>query len=222
VCDGASQGSRTSAGLLHPEVAHVLDDFYRFNTVEARSAFAGSWLSILAKRLDRTWPCVYELLELVRAQELYRRDDFLYSKQTYPTFEAFFTDVLGQPFTTWADLEATYHFVEKVKPVLFGATFSEANDELYKHGRPSKGQEKRSNRTIIKRGVNSQYLRARLKRDCPDILQALDRGEFPSVRQAAIAAGIVKVPTLLDQAVKLWQRMSGAERQKFLKRIKDD
>jgi hypothetical protein len=42
-----------------------------------------------------------------------------------------------------------------------------------------------SNRTS-KRGENAEYLTARLKRDAPDIAAQLERGEFKSVRQAAI------------------------------------
>jgi hypothetical protein len=55
----------------------------------------------------------------------------------------------------------------------------------------------------IKWGETSEYLIARLKRDAPAVAEGLARGEYKSVRQAAIAAGIVKVPTALDQA-KRW------------------
>jgi hypothetical protein len=36
-------------------------------------------------------------------------------------------------------------------------------------------------------------------------------GEFPSVRQAAIAAGIVKVPTPFEAAMKAVKKLSAAE-----------
>jgi hypothetical protein len=42
-----------------------------------------------------------------------------------------------------------------------------------------------------------------------------------SVRQAAIAAGIVKVPRLLDQLRKLWAKASDADRRTFMEEIKD-
>src|SRR5208337_4774139 len=41
-------------------------------------------------------------------------------------------------------------------------------------------------------GNHSTYLRARLQRDHPEILERLEAGEFPSVRAAAIEAGIVE------------------------------
>ena len=42
------------------------------------------------------------------------------------------------------------------------------------------------------RGTASEYLAARLARDNPDILERVKAGEFPSMRAAAVAAGIVK------------------------------
>jgi hypothetical protein len=39
---------------------------------------------------------------------------------------------------------------------------------------------------------NSDYFRARLARDFPEILARLDAGEFKSVRAAAIEAGIIE------------------------------
>lgn len=56
-----------------------------------------------------------------------------------------------------------------------------------------------SNRTI-RRGTRAEYLTARIARDRPDILEQMKAGAFRSVRQAAIAAGIVQPPTPLDQA----------------------
>jgi len=42
------------------------------------------------------------------------------------------------------------------------------------------------------RGETVSYLRARLARSRPDLLERLERGEFRSVRAAAIEAGFVK------------------------------
>jgi hypothetical protein len=108
--DGVTSAGTSPAGLLHPDVARVLDEFHRFNTPEARAAFAGRWVKIVAGRLEHTWPCIYELLVLIRDQELYKKDGFLHGNQKFPTFEAFFEEVLGKPFSTWAELEATYRF----------------------------------------------------------------------------------------------------------------
>ena len=43
----------------------------------------------------------------------------------------------------------------------------------------------------LEHGNSADYLTARIARDRPDILEAMKRGEYRSVRQAAIEAGIV-------------------------------
>jgi hypothetical protein len=87
--------------------------------------------------------------------------------------------------------------------------------KLRTHGGDRKGDGARADQGAdgtLKRGSNSNaYLRARLSRDRPD-KERLDRGEFPSVRQAAIAAGIVKVPTPLEAARRALAKLTPAER----------
>jgi hypothetical protein len=68
------------------------------------------------------------------------------------------------------------------------------------------------NVNLPKGGNDPTYLVRRMKRDAPEIAQALAGGEFRSVRAAAIAAGIVKVPTPFEQVMKLWPKLSVAER----------
>ena len=47
------------------------------------------------------------------------------------------------------------------------------------------------------RSTSAAYLQARLRRDAPEVADALERGEFKSARAAAIKAGIIKpVPTV--------------------------
>jgi hypothetical protein len=47
---------------------------------------------------------------------------------------------------------------------------------------------------VSRQGQSSEYRIARLKRDAPEIATALARGEYPSVRAAAMAAGFVTPP----------------------------
>lgn len=69
-------------------------------------------------------------------------------------------------------------------------------------------------------GSNSaERLVRRLKRDAPEIAEELARGELPSARAAAIKAGIVKVPTLVQQALRLTERMAATERVAFSERF---
>lgn len=71
------------------------------------------------------------------------------------------------------------------------------------------------------KGNSADYLTARLKRDHDAIFQRLAAGEYGSVRQAAIAAGIVKVPSVLDQLRKLWAKASADDRRSFMEEITD-
>ena len=66
-----------------------------------------------------------------------------------------------------------------------------------------------------KGGTSADYLAARIKRDRPDIAEAVERGEYRSIRQAAIAAGIVKQNTPLDTLRRAWRKASEEERAQF-------
>ncbi len=62
----------------------------------------------------------------------------------------------------------------------------------------------------------------KLPADERDRLEALPAGERRgAVRRAAIAAGIVKVPIVLDQLRKLWAKASEADRRTFLEEVTD-
>lgn len=84
---------------------------------------------------------------------------------------------------------------------------------LRKVGRPKVGEGNDRSSTISTR--DNAYLAARLRRDHPDAV--FDEAVRGSVRQAAIAAGIVKVPSVLDQLRKLWAKATPAERRAFLR-----
>jgi hypothetical protein len=87
---------------------------------------------------------------------------------------------------------------------------------LRKVGRPKAGEGNDSNRSISA-GAGPTYLAARLRRDHPDA--DFDESVRGSVRQAAIAAGIVKVPSVLDKLRKLWAKSSEADRRTFMDEV---
>ena len=68
-------------------------------------------------------------------------------------------------------------------------------------------------------GTGAAYLLRRLARLGGDWIERYEAGEFASVRQAAIAAGIVKVPSVLDQLRKLWAKASEADRRTFMDEV---
>ena len=85
-------------------------------------------------------------------------------------------------------------------------------------GRPD--EEKRSNRTNIQTsGTGSEYLLRRLAKTAPEFVDRYEAGEFPSVRQAAIAAGIVKVPAVIDRLRSAWKKATNDERIAFMEEI---
>lgn len=71
----------------------------------------------------------------------------------------------------------------------------------------------------VKQGTGSEYLLRRLAKTAPDILDRYEAGEFKSVRAASIAAGHIKVATVLQRLLKLWEKATEAERRKFKQAI---
>ena len=68
----------------------------------------------------------------------------------------------------------------------------------------------------MKRGSTaSSYLSRRLLRDAPAVFDALKAGEYRSVRAAAIAAGIVRVPSNLAIALRAYARLTPEEKAQF-------
>ncbi len=84
-----------------------------------------------------------------------------------------------------------------------------------KGGRGRKGREHVTGVSPPDRGNRSDYLASRLKRDAPAIAERLASGEFPSVRAAALEAGIVRAPTALDLLRRAWRKASPEERRAF-------
>ena len=62
-----------------------------------------------------------------------------------------------------------------------------------------------------KGGTGKSYLLKRLKRYNPKIAENYIQGEYPSVRQAAIAAGIVKVKTPLEQILTISKKLTNED-----------
>lgn len=76
-----------------------------------------------------------------------------------------------------------------------------------------------SDKESLSQGTGSAYLLRRLSRMDGDWLARYEAGEFPSVRAAAIAAGVVKVPTGLDRLRTAWKKATPEERQAFIDEV---
>jgi len=95
-------------------------------------------------------------------------------------------------------------------------------EPLAGHGRPFKGDEKGDNGTFSRGSNSADYLTARIKRDRPDIAERMQRGEFRSVRAAAIEAGLVSRPDPIQQAKRAFERLSPEERDEFIQLLRDN
>ena len=69
--------------------------------------------------------------------------------------------------------------------------------------------------------TSRSYLLRRLARQMPEILGRYERGEFKSVRAAALAAGIIREKTPLEILRSVWAKASEGERETFLSEINE-
>lgn len=200
--DGWGAASQDTTGVLHPAAQELTSDFYRLEGDAARAVFADHWLRLASRQLDKTWPALYELLRIVNERALFRDPAWNEAKRAYADFREYFVDVVGQPFTTWAELEAAHHYVSTYAPELANASLKTVSAviemalntvPLPKNGEIGNGRSRFANsKPKTKGGTTADYLTARIARDHPAILQDMKDGKYRSVRQAALAAGIVR------------------------------
>ena len=89
-----------------------------------------------------------------------------------------------------------------------------------RQGQPKKESNLSNGKNTFQHGGNgSEYLLRRLAKTAPDFLDRYEAGEFKSVRAASIAAGHIKVATVLQRLLKLWEKATEADRRKFKQAI---
>jgi hypothetical protein len=69
------------------------------------------------------------------------------------------------------------------------------------------------------RGTSARYLYKRLKKQRADLADAFDRGEYPTVYDAAKAAGWVRDATPLDRLRRAWNKASDDEKRRFVHEV---
>ena len=104
--------------------------------------------------------------------------------------------------------------LDQVKQLAAAVVMKDAKP-VGKTGRPRKG----TSAVPLTKGGNDR-LAARIKKKRPDIAAAVERGEYPSMRAAAIAAGIITPPTPLDLLRRAWMKASSQQRIAFLSEIR--
>ena len=125
------------------------------------------------------------------------------SGKPFASFEAFVTARL------WHGLEikdmGTLLMYLKESPDVVRIVQGEVG-ALGEHGDgPGRGHKRVDNinsLTPTKGGTDPTYLLARMKRDAPEVAQDYLDGKHKSIRAAAIVAGIIKVPSNYEQAIK--------------------
>jgi hypothetical protein len=105
---------------------------------------------------------------------------------------------------------------EEVASVLKARKGQSLGTVLGSHGGRREKGEQGATSTLKRGSTQAAYLAARLRRDHPEA--EFDESIRGSVRKAAIAAGIVKVPGRVEQLLKLWKKASQEERTEFMKR----
>lgn len=108
----------------------------------------------------------------------------------------------GRPFASWREFcvtEPPYglgYDPEMLRLVveerMTAQALAASAQPLNGHGGDRKTTLAHNLETVEQRGESSEYLTARIARDRPDILDEMKAGKYPSVRAAALDAGIVK------------------------------
>lgn len=132
---------------------------------------------------------------VARVMEL-QRDD--YWRQFSDDWGEFCLDAFGRPAEWIEQVVEGVRVLHLQEPSRLKQAVPAKEAQLSAHGRPKKGEERKGADRTLKRGSESaDYIKARLRRDHPEIAKQLEAGEFKSARQAGIAAGFVKaIPTV--------------------------
>ncbi|MGB7443473.1 MAG: hypothetical protein WA919_20610 [Coleofasciculaceae cyanobacterium] len=100
-------------------ISYVFERFYTLNTDEARAAFADKWVNLSAQSIDTALVICYQLLSLIKEQEMYKLPQWMEENKTYDSFQDYFEDRCRPHFQQWSELELTHQLaVENCRPVL--------------------------------------------------------------------------------------------------------
>lgn len=177
--------------------------------------------SFLGRRLEHDCRCliefceeakaVYSDLEFASAEEMIRDGYELDPSQIELAVAWLNTNGMDRPVPM---AEALAETIVKI----------EAMPDLPKLGEIGNGRKPdgRDNNVISTRqGNDTEYTLRRIKRDAPELLEAIKRGEL-SVNAAAIKAGIRKKPTAYEIALKAAKKLSVDERKSLIKELSNE
>ena len=104
--EGLSAATKHHGGRAMMDVRSAYE---KISTDVGKAVFAHRWLENIGADFTESWTIVYDLLRIVRDTKLYARPTGQ-KKKTWPTFEAYFEEVMGRPLRVWSELEATHQF----------------------------------------------------------------------------------------------------------------
>jgi len=221
-----ADGRRDAMRYVEGRLSKIVAAFRSQTTKAARRGFADAAVHALASNIDPAWTMVYEIAVIVREQKLYRLE--IKDAETYVSFEAWFRDLVGDAVITWEELEGLYHFVENDSPSLKSAPLSEVREQAdmarirdgdIGHGGGMEArleQEMLPGSSLTPRQRADAYWMRRLEYYAPEVARAYERGEYPSAREAAIAARLIKILTPQEQIKSLWRYCTLEERRELL------
>jgi hypothetical protein len=128
-----SSEGRGAAISYAPRIAELTLQYKRLNSREARVAFIDVWLRTWAYDFEKTWPVIYQALEWVEEEELYKDPRVMNPDEIYPDFKSFFEARLKKPFTLWIEMEQTHRYVTKFAPDLIEKTWGDARTKAAEH-----------------------------------------------------------------------------------------
>ena len=208
----AADGSRAAHRVtpVSGDFEKVTREFSQLNSREAQAVFADRWLAVASSQFNHTWPMIYQMLQLVEAEQLYKEPRKLSgvagpgSPPEFPkgfdSFQEYFEARVKQPFATWAELEHTHRYVHKYAPDLIEKAWPEARDAaLGKHGgdRKSEAVKDQVGNARLKGNGSVERILARLDRDGHAELAAMVRTGKMSANAAAQLLDWRKKPKLV-------------------------
>jgi hypothetical protein len=151
-------------------------------------------------------------LTLMERERGYQQLDDVFG-HPFPTMRAFC--VAPPPHGVGFDPAVLDALADETRQMTVGEIVAEVQ-ALGEHGTNQYSNQDLDTSKSSAKGTTSRYRIARLKRDHPDIAEALARGEYRSVRAAAKAAGFVRELSPLDYLRRYWRKLSAEDRAKFL------
>jgi hypothetical protein len=130
-----SSEGRHQAIEYAPRLTELTLQYKRLNSREAQVAFIDTWLRTWAYDFEKTWPVIYQALEWVEQDELYKDPRAMNPDEIYPDFKSYFEARLKKPFTMWMELEQTHHYVSRYAPELIDKTWGDVRAKAAEHYR---------------------------------------------------------------------------------------